>query len=254
MKIQNEIEQSRQYMLKTFCFKGKELVQILPDNVYKVEAMIKNDSAYRKTFDKNAAPNKKNPGGSTAYWMAQLSNLMQDANIKNTDQEYRNVIEKVVISIDSENSTHLNADGVGRKEISARISEIEKIRLQNLLKYPRENNFELIKIISEKTHPEDASKKARANLSFASKFCHYACFFLFEGTEFQDNFSIHDGVLENALRYYADYYEIKLEKDTLTTYAKYSQLIDSIIEKNGNLISRNGFDHLLWYYFKARAY
>ena len=254
MKIQNEIEQSNKYMLETFNFMGKELVQILPENVYKIEAMIKNDSAYIKTFDKNAAPNKKNSNDSTAYWMSKLLNLMQDAKIKNTDQEYRNIIEKVVISIDSENSTHLNADGVGRKEISARISAIEKNRLLNLLKYPRENNFELIRIISEKTHPENNQKKARANLSFASKFCHYACFFLFEGTEFQDNFSIHDNVLKNALVYYADYYGIKLEKDTLTTYAKYSQLIDLIIEKNGNLISRNGFDHLLWYYFKARAY
>lgn len=36
------------------------------------------------------------------------------------------------------------------------------------------------------------------------------------------------------------------------SYREYSEIIDKILDKSGNKISRNGFDHLLWYYYKGR--
>ena len=50
--------------------------------------------------------------------------------------------------------------------------------------------------IASKTSKESG---ARANPSFASKFCHYACMYLFEDRKEQDNFSIYDGILCKVL-------------------------------------------------------
>ena len=46
--------------------------------------------------------------------------------------------------------------------------------------------------------------------------------------------------------------KIKITKKDLEDYAKYSEIIEKILEMSGNNISKNGFDHLLWYYFKGR--
>ena len=55
MGIRDEFESSQQYMLTTEPFdlghgKGIELVQLTDENVAKVEAMIRNDSSYVKSF------------------------------------------------------------------------------------------------------------------------------------------------------------------------------------------------------------
>ena len=38
----------------------------------------------------------------------------------------------------------------------------------------------------------------------------------------------------------------------INNYPVYSRTIDAIIEAAGTEISRNGFDHLVWYYYKGR--
>ena len=58
--IQKELEKSKEKMLTII--PGTELVSLSPDNVAIVEAMIQNDSAYLKTSDKQAAPDKKYGG------------------------------------------------------------------------------------------------------------------------------------------------------------------------------------------------
>ena len=217
--------------------------------------MIRNDSAYIHSTDINAKPtynsnNETKYGGSTAYWMTQLKNFLNDK--LDSGYSYKEILEGAVASVDRENSTHLNADKCGRKEITERLCEFDHTEFIECLKNPEYKDMKLIQEISRKT---SAKQNARTNPSFASKFCHYACFYIFEGTEYQDNYSIYDGILRKVLPLYLDYYKIEGSYD-LNNYREYRMAVDKIREKvrekYGIEISRNGFDHLLWYYHKGR--
>lgn len=254
--IQNEFEEAKKYMIEIYD-RINAIVKITPENVAKVEAMIKNDSAYLRSSDKLAKLEMSKKGnvkypGSSAYWIMQLKEiLIYGRQLSNDDYTYEKCIKESILAIDRENSTHLNADNVGREEIFNRIKRVEKDELIELLKYPVKDDYKLIKIISEKT------SKGRENFSFATKFCHYMCFYLFEDEEEQDNFSIYDGVLVNALPKYCEKYEIKFDKQEIRkNYKTYLGIIDEIREKAykeyGEKISRNGFDHLIWYFHKGR--
>ena len=50
---------------------------------------------------------------------------------------------------------------------------------------------------------------------------------------------------------FVDYYSIEEDYD-LNEYGDYRKAIDAIRTASGVEISRNGFDHLLWYYHKGR--
>lgn len=251
-KICEELNMAKQYMLETI--EGTKLVALTKDNVARVEAMIQNDAAYLNTCDRNFGPDKNGNGGSTAYWMCQLKNYI--TNKEQNIEHYKAIIANAVSAVDRENSTHLNADANkrmgyngGREEVTNRICEIPVQKLIEYLKDPQGTKYELVNKIAEKTR---APKRPRENKSFASKFCHYACFYLFENELEQDNYSIYDSILKKALPCYAKHYKILLDKNDLEDYVTYSQIIDKILQKTGNQISRNGFDHLLWYYFKGR--
>ena len=249
--IQKELTLSNKYKLTVIT--GTELVELTPKNVAIVEAMLRNDSSTLKSFDKKAAPKGKYKG-STAYWMTQLKNALQDTS-SIQDEIYKNIITEAVAAVDRENSTHLNADGIGREEITNRLYRIDKQLFMSYLKNPDKTKFELISIISDKTNPTGTNSKGkeykgRTNISFASKFCHYACYYLFEGEEEQDNYSIYDNILSKAIPLYVDHYGLK--NCELNTYSKYRDTIDAIIKNSKTAISRNGFDHLLWYYFRGR--
>ena len=154
--------------------------------------------------------------------------------------------------MDRENSTHLNADGVGRDTISKRIyNEYESGRLFELLKNPGKE-YSLFKIIEKKTEPTDKTKNGRVNTSFASKFCHYAAFFIFEDKKEQDNYSIWDSVLRRTIPIYLEKYKLETEKYNLKDYVSYQKAIDDIRNAADEKVSRNGFDHLLWYFHKGR--
>ncbi len=249
--IQEEFELSESKMLKEVDYKGAKLVALTKDNVATVEAMIRNDSDYLKVFDKNARPIEnrnlevKYPGSST-YWIMELKKVLIDKD--KSVYDYDRIIKEIVEAVDRENSTHLNADGVGREEITNRIKNIPPDKLLKCLKNPEYDDMFLIREISRLT---SAEKRARKNISFASKFCHYTCFNLYEGTEYQDNYSIYDSIIKSVLPFYLDHYEIKEEYD-LNNYRQYSKAIDAIRDKAEEKISRNGFDHLLWYYHKGR--
>ena len=116
------------------------------------------------------------------------------------------------------------------------------------MKYPDYKDMKLIREISRKT---SAVQKARTNPSFASKFCHYACFYVFEGTKYQDNYSIYDSILKTVLPFYLEYFGIE-QSYNLNEYGDYRMAVDSVRENSGIEISRNGFDYLLWYYHKGR--
>ena len=66
--------------------------------------------------------------------------------------------------------------------------------------------------------------------------------------EYKDNYSIYDSIVSKALPSYMERYGI--EKKRITTYAEYQEAIDEAIKKSKSGISRNGFDHLLWYCYK----
>ncbi|MBR5939766.1 MAG: hypothetical protein IKZ88_00785 [Neisseriaceae bacterium] len=253
--IQEELELAKGKMLKEMDYCGRKLVCLTRDNVAIVEAMIRNDSAYILSSDKNAKPVNKNGkqkyGGSSAYWMSLLKKVLL-SNESENEYSYEEIIKYAVESVDRENSTHLNADGHGRSEITDRLKKFNREELIECLKNPDYKEMKLVKEIAKKT---SAEKKPRENISFASKFCHYACFYIFEGTDYQDNYSIYDNILRKALPLYLDYYEIREQYD-LKDYGQYRNAVDAIRKKSGiktgTEISRNGFDHLLWYYHKGR--
>lgn len=200
MKIHDELESSKKYMLTTNPFVSKKgititLVELTLDNVAKVEAMIRNDSSYKKTFDKNASP-KGTYEGSTAHWMTKLKCILEG---NGCDCTYEQIIKNVVSSIDRENSTHLNSDGCGRNELSERLIKFGEDKLLDSLK---NGDLEVFNLIQKETNPNkngDKKYKSRKNTSFASKFCHFACFFLFEDDELRDKYSIYDNVIARLL-------------------------------------------------------
>lgn len=250
--IQDELELAKSKMIEEVTFRGKTLAKLTRDNVGIVEAMIRNDSAYIHSTDVNAAPayNRRNEikyGGSSAYWMTRLKKILLDGTMDNT-YSYEDVIKGAVESVDRENSTHLNADKCGRREITERLCGFDRNELIESLKDPDYKDMKLIREISRIT---SAEQRARTNPSFASKFCHYACFYIFEGTEYQDNYSIYDGILKAALPSYLEYFNID-QRFELSDYRDYRMAVDMIREASGIEISRNGFDHLLWYYHKGR--
>lgn len=250
--IQDELELAKTKMIEEVAFQEKTLAKLTRDNVAISEAMIRNDSAYIHSTDVNAAPvyNRKGEvkyGGSSAYWMTLLKKILLDGESDST-YSYEEIIKGAVGSVDRENSTHLNADKCGRQEITERLFRFDRTELMECLKNPDYEDMKLIQKISRIT---SAEQRARTNLSFASKFCHYACFYIFEGTEYQDNYSIYDRILKTVLPLYLGYYQIKQDYD-LSDYRDYRMAVDRIREASSIEISRNGFDHLLWYYHKGR--
>lgn len=251
MGLKEEQAQKVKYLLATEIFEGMQIVKLTTDNVARVEAMIMTDSGYAKSGDVNAHPtyNKKGEedySGSTAYWMTELKNALESKDSSNL----KNIVNHAVIAVDKENSTHINSDGVGREQLTNRImakAQSLKDVLSNV-----DSGLKFIEEVAEITTGVDEKKhKARTNLSFASKFAHYACFYLFEEDDpRRDNFSIYDNVLNKALPIYIKKYN--LDGYDPDSYSSYYKCIGDIIKSSGEDLSRNGFDHLIWYYYKAR--
>ena len=240
--IKAELKASEQYKLEPMP-KNHKLVNLTPDNVARVEAMVHTDSSYRVSWNTDDV-------GSSAFAIMQLKKYHETGDL--SKKKYKELISKIVERIDSENSTHLNSDGVGREQISSHIIELEYEQLVECLRCPEETDYKLIKKIAKKTKPKDDRHHARRNLSFASKFCHYMCFHLFSGKPEQDNYPIFDSVMRDTLPLYREYYGLKKIKISNTMdYAKYRQAIDEVLDAAekacGQRISRNGFDHLVWY-------
>ena len=244
--ITKELEGAKQFYITTKEKDGVEIAELTSRNVHIAEAMIMQDSRYSKSAYVNNME-------STAHWMNKLKGILCD-NMEVTDKYYETVITKAVEAVDKDNTTHLNADKVGRKQISDRLCNIPKEDLKEFLANPEGTSYKLIEIISAKTDAD----KPRRNISFASKFCHYAAFYLFDGQEQQDNFSIYDEVLRKAIKKYIEFYNIKADLSSITGekkvegYIAYQNAVDAVIENAKNQISRNGFDHLVWYYYKGR--
>lgn len=248
MGLKEEQELKAKYLLATEEFEGIQIVKLTTDNVARVEAMIMTDSGYAKSSDINSGPTYNRNGeedypGSTAYWMTKLRYELENKHSDNL----RDIISHAVISVDIENSTHINSDGVGRNQLTDRI--MNKIHCLKDILSDIEKGISFIEELAALTTVFDNKHKARTNLSFASKFVHYACFYLFVDDR-RDNFSIYDKVLNKALPIYIKKYN--LNNYDPKSYRSYYYCIEKIIESCGESLSRNGFDHLVWYYYKAR--
>lgn len=247
--IQEELECAKTKMIENIPYNGRTIARLTRNNVAIVEAMIRNDSAYIKSSDAEASPiigrnGSVKYGGSSAYWMTRLKNYLNGLD----SASYAELIKGSVESVDIENSTHLNADRFGRQEIEDRLCRFGQDELLHCLREPEYGDFKLIREIARIT---SAPIKPRKNLSFASKFCHYACYYIFEGTEWQDNYSIWDSILRKVLPDYLSYFSIEESYD-FNNYRDYQHAIDAVRAAAPQKISRNGFDHLLWYYHKSR--
>ena len=270
--ISAEIEKAKYYLLIPVSKKIK-IPQLTLDNVARVEAMIQTDSRYSNNS------NKFNKDTSAEY-LKKLKCLLESyEELECYEKRYRlsKCIYNIVRTIDKENSTHLNsnikkedAKGVGIKKagrylIADKILQFDKTCFLNHLMNPIEslNEGGLFRIIE--------MSGGRKNTSFASKFCHYACFYLFDDKN-RDNYSIYDAVIRRALPVYIKLYKGKIKltdnsiKDVISKkgykeikrylddkdYDVYQKVIDAVRDASGKNISRNGFDHLLWYYFKGK--
>lgn len=219
-----------------------DAVALTEKNVEFIKSIIRIDSSYRNSLDKEYE-------GSSAY-------IITKKFYKNTDFDFsdRDNVKELVKALDKENSTHLSvAEGI--KNTTEKIFSMREGFKERLLC----GDPDLVCEIAKAT-------KGRNNFSFATKFCSFTCRHAFEGTSNQDNYCIYDNVIANILPYYAYIFlgkkyiertKSNIEKTFKATgdYKGYRQLIDDIIEQSeketGYKISRADFDSVIWYYYKG---
>lgn len=207
-------------------------------NIKLIEFIIENDSNYRSDNDEK--------------------NIFSTINLvkRYKNNPNRSNLEKIIKSIDKQNSTHLSASGKKRGDnqgIKKTVDYIfNKIGLDKLNEQIKEGKNSLIDEIAINSIPN------RYIISFASKFCTYMSRYMFN----DDKFSIYDGIMANILPYYYYKYSLKKREIKITNkiikengYAWYISIIDEIIKgvesKEKYKISRKSLDHLLWYYYKG---
>lgn len=246
--IDEEAKAARKYKLDRL-ENSEHLVELSRENVAKIEFILTIDSSYNG--DDKPRNNKKGKEvfeGSSTYWLEKMKEVVIDKKaVKRT--EYEKIVKKVVTSLDRENSTHLETDGVGCIELTKRICEMTQ---SDLVMDLYSGGYELYERLAEKTNPSESGKTGRKNLSFASKFCHYACYAFFTD-EKRDNYSIADSVIKRMIPIYMNYFGMEEpSKKALDDYQVFQKCVNKLIAKSNNEISRNGFDHLIWYCYKGQ--
>jgi len=230
----------------------RRIVHLTQDNAVKIEALIHFNPRYSNTVDKN----------NTKSAMALIKKLKEKDSIYTKDQ-----IQGIIERINFENSTRMSDDEM--KEIARRVFECANTK-EDLFDKLKSKDYPLICIIAdnvETTNPKNGKKRNRVNFSFATKFCHYMCFYLFEGEKDQDNYSIYDNIVINVIPEYEDMLGIepkellpfnkKTDKGNNASkyYSKFQKRIDAILDKNYEdhrvMLSRYTFDHILWYSSKT---
>ncbi|MBQ8784525.1 MAG: hypothetical protein IJZ59_00590 [Alphaproteobacteria bacterium] len=263
MSIEDEIKASKDYLL-TFVREDIKIPILTIDNVARVEAMIQVDSRYSNNRDEYN-------GETSSNFFHKLKEILKDKEeLKDNENTLETCIYQIVRTIDKENSTHLNSNiraedakgdnikKTGRYLIADKILQFNKKRFLEHLTNPdkalkEDGLFRIIEISG-----------GRKNTSFASKFCHYACFNLFDDKN-KDNYSIYDAVIRMALPIYIKWHKVTVENINYKNeyrkirnalcridYKLYQTIVDTVLKASESDISRNGFDHLLWYYFKGK--
>lgn len=234
-QIQNELGAAKNYLLTTVTDdEGNTLVELSFSNAAKVEAMIQNDSLYKREL------NNVYDDRSMYRWFMAIKETSKHFNYEN--------IYAAVTAVDNSNSTHLNANkSKGNDEPRKEVTEaILNLGFDTVDKDLREGGFLTYNTIAFCT------SNRKKNKSFASKFCSFWCYYVYEGMPEQDNYSRYDSIVRKYLPKYLKYFEIK-EVFDLDNYESYCRAIDAILgglKQKGVEISRNAFDHLIWYYHK----
>ena len=216
----------------------KDFPKLVEKNVKLIDFIIKNDSNYRSDNDENN--------------VSSTLNLVKQYK----KEQSKNNLEKIIKSIDKQNSTHLSVSGnkTGDNQgIKNTVDYIfDKIGVDKLNEQIKKGDTSLVDNIAMN------SISNRYVISFASKFCTYMSRYMFN----DDKFSIYDGIMASILPYY--YYKYSDDKEKIIInnkkmkkngYQWYSSLIDKVILGATNIekykISRKDLDHLLWYYYKG---
>lgn len=195
------------------------------NNVKRVNFLIANDSNYSLLDDQYEDS------------ISQTINKFNKDHYTDDEDEIREIVEV----IDRQNSTHLSFTGMegddrnnGRAIMAKYICGLTKNGFYILLKNA---DPELVNDIAKN------AIKTRNTFSFASKYCTYMARALFKGEKEEDNYSIFDSVMCNALPYYAwaylgdKYKYIKRKCSTIPEefaakgngkYKEYRDLIDEI--------------------------
>ena len=233
--IQAELEEAKKYNFEEIDGPKRcescpaRLVALTRRNVALAKAMIANNSAYMR-------------GDKAKDALLLFGNLLY-GKIPFDQNKYKDAIMKAVTAIDEDNPTHLNTVSVGRDQLAQRIIDTDIDTLKSYLEKPEASNYGLIEDLSRKTEPEEG-KKASQNLSFASKFCHYACYYIFEGKDEQDNYSIYDAVIRDIFPCYICLYCSSTDVHVKHRgYASFQKVIDCVIEGSGAVIS--GMDSII---------
>lgn len=231
--IDTEIITSRRYQLRR---NSTGLVVISPDNVARVEAMIAENSRYNRSL------NSDNRSSSKAC-LDILKRELYDLTHPHPDLL---TVENAMRAINRENSTQLSAGELS--ELANRICALSSSEILEYLEKPTTKlgpsgeKYYLVSYLRKKT--ATSKRSGRENYSFATKFCHYACINFFQGKTEADNFPIIDNVVKAVFPKYA---ENIVKQIVFEDYETFVRNIDEVLDHYGNCISRNGFDHLMWY-------
>lgn len=261
------------YELDYFNKEDKEMPALTRKNADFIEAIVRLDSNYKKDFDETQGPiyklNKidEKYHGSISYWFNEM---------KKSNTDFQKCVLGAVTAIDSTNSTHLNVSKNGRLEMAKKIcdccSNYTDLKEELEVPFNPSNKEHILSKMS--SNIPDKNKKARFNLSFASKFCSYASYFL--GLDV--DYSKYDTIVSEALPEYVlfylgekrkkNYYVIdvyqrrsmnveQIYQQKLQKYKHYSEDIKRIIDALKNEekpieISKDEFDHIVWYGNKGR--
>lgn len=230
--IESEHNNSIKYLLDK---DSNGLVAISPDNVARVEAMIAENSRYNSSLNSNDTSSSK----------AGLSILKREIDtLLNPNSQ---TVYNVMRAINRENSTRLSESEL--KELAKRLCALSSSDILEYLEKPTfklgpgEEKYYLVSYLRRKTTP-NGNRKGRENYSFATKFCHYACINFFQGKTEADNFPIIDNVVKAVFPKYAKNIVERIVFDDYETFVRH---IDKVLAHYNNCISRNGFDHLMWY-------
>ena len=151
---------------------------------------------------------------------------------------------------------------------------------------PEKSNYEIIDIIANPKYKTSdyAFKEYPAenfHFSFATKFCRYVCIelnttrnknnedIIEDISDEGDKYYIYDGIIWGNLKKYVQGIELNKDEEKIINnkdfykeqnegnntncgkhYNNYLKLLDKINEEDGNQISRNAFDHIIWYFNK----
>lgn len=227
-------------------------------NNFSDESRIKEPS---KNFDpeKNCSSADGMYCGSMAYWFEEMKKDKTNSNFK------KNVLG-AVIAIDTFNKTHLESCKDGRTKMRDRICNVcrDLNGLVTKLNEPFDSNKSdhLISILTGEIDAKKQDQK-RFNLSFATKFCSYASFFLTA----KATYSIYDSIVSEYLpEYVREYLGKQVPKSSykiltasngqdplksrLEIYEEYSKKIEEILEclRDSNIrMDKRELDHIIWY-------